>query len=122
MRESIRDKGRLEHIMQIINNLQNFSKGKSLEDLQKDNILYYALVKNIEIIGEAAYILSEEFKKTHTDTNWRDIISMRHVLVHGYYAISPGHVRSVIEHDIEPLKQQTIQYLAEFPSSTICLH
>lgn len=119
MREPIRDKGRLEHIMQSINNLQNFSKGKSLEDLQKDNILYYALVKNIEIIGEAAYMLSEEFKATHTDTNWRDIISMRHVLVHGYYAISPGHVWSVIEHDIEPLKQQTSQYLAEFSSSTI---
>ncbi|MBQ0137491.1 MAG: DUF86 domain-containing protein [Bacteroidales bacterium] len=38
---------------------------------------------------------------------------MRHVLVHGYYAISPGHVWSVIERDIEPLKQQVSQYLLE---------
>ncbi len=113
MREPIKDQGRLEHIMQSIANLQNFSKGKTLEDLENDHILYFALVKNIEIIGEAAYMLSEEFKSTHTDTNWRDIISMRHVLVHGYYAISPGHVWSVIERDIEPLKQQISQYLSE---------
>ncbi|MCQ2312795.1 MAG: DUF86 domain-containing protein [Paludibacteraceae bacterium] len=113
MREPIKDKGRLEHILQSITNLQDFSKGKTLEDIQNDNILYYALVKNIEIIGEAAYMLSIEFKNSHTGTNWRDIISMRHVLVHGYYAISPGHVWAVIEHDLEPLKQQIVTYLAE---------
>ncbi len=113
MREPIRDKGRLEHILQSINNLQDFSQGKSLEDLQNDHVLYYALVKNIEIIGEAAYMLTIEFKSAHTEVNWRDIISMRHVLVHGYYAISPGHVWSVIEHDIQPLKIQIVKYLSE---------
>ncbi|MCQ2340881.1 MAG: DUF86 domain-containing protein [Paludibacteraceae bacterium] len=114
MREPIRDKGRLEHIMQSIHNLQDFSKGKTLTDVQNNPILYFALVKNIEIIGEAAYMLSIEFKQKHPLTNWRDIISMRHVLVHGYYAISPGHVWSVIEKDIEPLRSQIKQYLSEF--------
>lgn len=54
-----------------------------------DKLRYFAVVKNVEIIGEAAYMLSLSFKTQHPEIPWNDIIRMRHVLVHGYATILP---------------------------------
>jgi uncharacterized protein with HEPN domain len=50
--------------------------------------LRFAVIKNLEIIGEASYLLTKEFKSRHDSIEWKDIIGMRHILVHGYYQIS----------------------------------
>ena len=75
--------------------------------------MYFAIVKNIEIIGEASYMLSPEFKESHPDTDWQVIIAMRHFLVHGYYQVDPEEVWNVIEQDLLPLKTQILSYLNE---------
>lgn len=113
MRERVRDKGRLEHILQAIDKVFEFSSGVKREDFQKDSILYFAIVKNIEIIGEASYMLSLEFKDSHPDTDWQVIIAMRHFLVHGYYQVDPEEVWNVIEQDLQPLKDQILEYIKE---------
>ena len=90
MREQVRDRGRLEHILQAIDKVFEFTKDVKREDFKKDSILYFAIVKNIEIIGEASYMLSLDFKDAHpADTNWKVIVAMRHYLVHGYYQVDP---------------------------------
>ena len=113
MRERVRDKGRLEHILQAIDKVFEFSNGVKREDFKKDSILYFAIVKNIEIIGEAAYMLSLEFKDSHPDTDWQVIIAMRHFLVHGYYQVDPEEVWNVIEQDLQSLKDQILEYIKE---------
>ena len=55
----------------------------------EDKLRYFAVVKNVEIIGEAAYMLSIPFKELHPEIPWNNIIRMRHVLVHGYATILP---------------------------------
>lgn len=116
MREQVRDKGRLEHILEAIERVFQFTNGITREDFKKDSILYFAVVKNIEIIGEAAYMLSLEFKESHPATDWKVIIAMRHFLVHGYYQVDPNEVWNVITQDLQPLKNQVIEYLIEFKS------
>ena len=74
MREQVRDRGRLEHILQAIDKVLEFTKDVKREDFKKDSILYFAIVKNIEIIGEASYMLSLDFKDDHPDTNWKVIL------------------------------------------------
>ena len=113
MRERVRDKGRLEHILQAIDKVFEFSNGVKREDFQKDSILYFAIVKNIEIIGEASYMLSLEFKDSHPDTDWQVIIAMRHFLVHGYYQVDPEEVWNVMEQDLQPLRDQILEYIKE---------
>ena len=65
MRECVRDLGRLQHILEHIDRAEEFMQGKTLGDLQEDILLRYAVVKCLEIIGEAAYMLTLEFKETH---------------------------------------------------------
>ena len=58
MRERIRDKSRLEHILQAIERIRRYTKGKTFDDFIADDMMYYAVVKNIEILGEASNMLT----------------------------------------------------------------
>ena len=114
MREPVKDPARLEHILEAINRIFEFVKGKTKEELLNNSILYYAVVKNIEIIGEAAYMLTPEFRDAHPSTPWKIIVGMRHFLVHGYYEVDAEEVWNVVEKDLHSLKEQISSYLKEF--------
>ena len=76
-------------------------------------LLFFAVVKNIEIVGEATYMLTKEYKQSHSSIPWLVIEKMRHVLVHGYYTISPEKVWDTVHEDLPVLKQQLIALLEE---------
>ena len=105
MRESIKDPARIQHILEAIENINCFMDNKNLDSLKSDKMLYFAVVKNIEIIGEASYKLTNEFKERHSSIPWKQIEKMRHVLVHGYYSISPSLLYNVFTEDIPILHQ-----------------
>ena len=113
MRETVRDRDRLEHIVEAIDRILAFADGKSQDELDADGLSYYGIVKNIEIIGEAAYKLTHAFCRQHPDTPWKSITRMRHVLVHDYYQIKPSEVWKVITEDLHPLREQVAGYLHE---------
>jgi len=113
MREPVRDRDRLEHMVEAITNILEFADGKKQEEIEVDKLRYYGIVKNIEIIGEAAYKLTNAFRCQHTETPWEFIMKMRHVLVHDYYQISPKEVWIVIQDDLHPLREQINRYLSE---------
>ena len=113
MREPIRDKGRLQHILESINNIFEFADGKTFEQIQNDKMCYYAIVYQLVIIGEAANLLTKEFLAKHPETPWREIIGMRNFIVHGYNIVDKQEVWSVIENDLMPLKSQIEKYIDE---------
>lgn len=82
-------------------------------DIVDDPILFFGFVKHVEIIGEAVYMLTQEFKKSHPEVKWRVIEGMRHVLVHGYYQIKPRQLWNTIENDIAELKPFIDRYIEE---------
>lgn len=113
MREPVRDRERLEHILEAIDRILEFAKGKTKEELGADKMQFYGIVKNIEIIGEASYKLTKAFRKEHPETPWDDVIKMRHVLIHDYYQIDEDAVYYVIEDNLSPLHEQVTRYLNE---------
>lgn len=74
---------------------------------------FHAVVYNIMIIGEAANMLTREFRAEHIEVPWRDIVDMRNVLVHGYYTASPLFIWETYTKDLSPLKEEIERYLAE---------
>ena len=62
------------------------------------------MIYHLQIVGEAAYGLSQGFKASHPQIPWEQIIGMRHVLVHGYFEIDLDIVWAVIEKDLPALK------------------
>lgn len=114
MREPIKDRGRIEHMLEMALNLKDAKSRHAYEDVVNDRILFYGLTKMTEIIGEAAYKLTLEFKETHPDLPWKEIIGMRHLLVHGYFTILPEVLWDVIENDIPQMIPILEKYLKEF--------
>lgn len=113
MREAIKDRGRLEHMLTAIANVEEFTQGITLDDFVKSKVLFFAVVKNIEIVGEATYMLTKEFKQSHQSIPWIVIEKMRHVLVHGYYTVSPEKVWDTVQEDLPILKEQIVALLNE---------
>ena len=113
MRERIRDKGRLEDILEYSKNVEKLIDGFSYDDFTADIRTYFAVMKNIEIVGEAVYMLTKDFKDVHAEIPWQIIQGMRHVLVHGYYKIRPKQLWNTIEQDIPELKPFIEQYYKE---------
>lgn len=104
MRERIRDKERLEHILAAMDVIIA-NKGRfNLDLIENDPIVFYGFVKQVEIIGKAVYMLTKEFRAAHPEVEWDEIEGMRHVLVHGYYQIRPSQLWDTIENDIPELQ------------------
>lgn len=113
MREEIKDPLRLKHILEACERIQDYVRENSIDDLNDNSLEYYGLIKNLEIIGEAAYKLTNDFRDKHPATDWRSIIAMRHLMVHGYYKIRTQIVKDIIETDIPLLKAQVEIYASE---------
>ena len=111
MRELVRDRDRLIHIIEAIDRILENAGGITLGELENDSLKFYGIVKNIEIIGEATFKLTKAFRALHSQTPWEVISRMRHVLVHDYYQIDVEQVWNVMRNDLAPLKEQIKDYL-----------
>ena len=69
MRERINDKGRLRHILSSVNIILDNKDRFNLEKIESDPIVFFGFVKQLEIIGEAVYMLSKEFRNQHKDVD-----------------------------------------------------
>lgn len=112
MREPLKDKNRLDHIINAIDIILQRIEGLTYDDFTSDKILYGGIVYHTMIIGEAAYKLSESFVSAHQQVPWRDIADMRHHLVHGYYQVDSRIVWTVIQNDLQPLRDQIVSILS----------
>ncbi len=113
MRERIRDIDRLRHIDECIGHVMNFLQGKTFEDMKNDVMCYHAVVYNIMIIGEAANLLTKEFREEHPEVPWREIVDMRNVLVHGYFTTSALFIWETYTKDLPPLRESVLKYIEE---------
>ena len=113
MREEVRDTERLEHMLEAMSRLLDYKEHHTLEEAKANPIIYFGLVKHVEIIGEAVYKLTLQYRAEHPEVNWGDIERMRHVLVHGYYKIRPEQLWETIVVDITQLKPVISRLLDE---------
>ncbi len=104
MRDRESDNKRLEDILHAIDIIQQYLLTIHKQDLENESVYYFAVIKNIEIIGEAANSLSEEMISKRPDVNWRSIIDMRHFMVHHYFDIDVDIVWNTVINDLLPLK------------------
>ena len=97
------DRIRLQHILDAAREAQAFASGKTRDDVFSDRKLLLILVKEVEIIGEAANNLSGELKERCNHIPWRDIIAMRNRLIHAYFDVNPDFVWDTVTNDLAPL-------------------
>lgn len=98
------DKVFVRHILDEVIFIIRESKDLDFEDLLSDEILKRAMVRSLEIIGEAAKNLSKGFKEKHSDITWRELAGLRDKLIHYYFGIKWEIVWDVIKNVIPEIE------------------
>jgi uncharacterized protein with HEPN domain len=81
----------------------SFASGKSRNDLDENRMLVLSLVKDIEIVGEAASKVSADTRAKNPDIPWIDIVDMRNRLIHGYFDVNLDIVWDTVTKDLPSL-------------------
>jgi uncharacterized protein with HEPN domain len=89
-----------------------FADGKTRDDLDHDRMLILAILKDLEIIGEAASRVSRETKEQYPFIPWDEIVRMRNRLIHGYFDVNLDVVWETISHDLPQLLAEIDRVLA----------
>ncbi|MFO8051965.1 MAG: DUF86 domain-containing protein [Thermoplasmatota archaeon] len=112
----------LQHIIDSIELIEDYTRNKDLEDFLDDKQLQDSVTRRIEIIGEAVKNLDHDIREEYPDVPWKDIAGMRDVIIHGYFGVEPIIVWRVKENDLPDLKLKIERILAEMESSRPSVH
>ena len=107
------DREQLNHIVEAIGRIKRFTGEMDFEAFSKDEVVQFAIIKNFEIIGEAAYHLTDEVREANPQVEWKKIMAFRHILVHDYYKINLEIVWKARKNKIDELRKQIKEILAE---------
>lgn len=113
MREQRNDSKRLQDILQAIDTIFEYVGNRGMEEFVADKRTYHAVIYNLMIMGEAANMLTVEFRTSHSELQWRQITNMRNFLIHGYHNVEEDLVWEAISVDLVPIREQIAKYLEE---------
>ena len=105
------DLTRIRHMVEAAENAQRFISGRNRADLDADPMLLFAIVRAIEIIGEAASKVSAEQRTASPEVPWNTIVAMRNRLIHAYFDIDRDIVWKTVTEEIPSLRSRLLQTL-----------
>ena len=103
----------LEHILQSISLIEEYTKGKTKDDFLKSVALQDMVLRRLEIIGEAVKNISEEIRHKYSNIPCRKIAGMRDKLIHGYFTVDIEFTWGVVRKDLPALKEQISKILEQ---------
>ena len=99
------DRERLLDIKEAIERILRYSdQGK--QEFESSELLQTWVVHNLQIVGESARRLSDSLKEQHAEVPWKEIVAMRNILVHDYFAVDVDEIWNVVERDLPELKNK----------------
>jgi uncharacterized protein with HEPN domain len=96
----------ITHIVEVIEKIEKFTDGYTFEEFSTDDKTHEAVIRQLEIIGEAIIHLENRFGEFYPEIPWKDIRGMRNHLIHEYWDINLEDVWQTVIEDIPELKKQ----------------
>jgi len=96
----------VEDVLESIELIEKYIKGMKNEDFINDRKTTDAVVRNLEIIGEASKYIPEEVKERYPDIDWKGVIGLRNRITHEYFGISLRIVWDIVKQELPKLKEQ----------------
>lgn len=108
-----KDKPYLNHIIDTISDIEKFTAGITKEKFYENKEKQYAVLRGVEIIGEATKNLSKELKVGHPQVPWKDIAGTRDKLIHEYFGVNLPLVWETVKNNLPKLKREIYIILKE---------
>jgi uncharacterized protein with HEPN domain len=104
---------RLQHMRDAAREALSFVGPRTREDFARDRMLALAVLKSVEIIGEAASKVSDESRSAIPELAWKEMVGIRHRLVHGYFDIDFDRVWNTVRDDLPELAERLEAFLSQ---------
>ncbi|NCS87452.1 MAG: hypothetical protein AUK34_05875 [Ignavibacteria bacterium CG2_30_36_16] len=98
-------------IIESINKIETYTKGMNFEDFSYNSLVIDAVVRNIEIIGEASKNISEDLQNEFKDIPWQKIKGIRNRIVHEYFSVDVTIIWFILENELAPIKISLTKHL-----------
>lgn len=108
-----RDEAYLLDMLNAAKMALEYVKGKSIGQFISDTQCQDAVIRRLEVLGEAANRVSEEFKKSNASIPWRSMVSMRNVVIHEYDGVDLNIIRNTVIHKLPELVAELEKILGE---------
>ena len=103
----------LRHMLDATRKARGFIRGRSRADLDSDEMLALAVIRLLEVIGEAARNLSQDMRDSHPEIAWKQITGTRDRLTHGYFDVDLDIIWAILTGDLPPLVSSLEKLLSQ---------
>lgn len=104
----------IQDIVDSIKETEEFTKGLSFDDFKKDKKTVNAVIRSLEIMGEAAKKIPDELRKKYTGIPWKEMTGIRDKLIHEYHGVDLEIIWKVVKEELPPLKPLILKLFKEF--------
>ncbi len=104
----------LEDILEAAERISEYVRDLSKEEFQNDQKTIDAVVRNIEIIGEAASNIPEDIRNKYPEIPWKKIVGVRNIVIHKYFGVDTGTLWVIIREQLPELKSQINTIISEY--------
>ncbi len=103
----------IEDILEACQKVQNYTAGMSYIAFVQDEKTIDAVIRNLEVIGEAIKRVPEEIKSRYPDLEWKKIEGLRNILIHEYFGVNIEIIWDVVQNKLHPLRKKVERILSE---------
>lgn len=103
----------LNDILEMIENIRKFVGNMSYADLEDDNKTLYAVIRCLEVLGEAVKKIPPAVREKYPKIAWQEVAGMRDKLIHEYFGVDTEMIWDTVQEDILPLEQTIIKVIKE---------
>jgi len=104
----------LEDIQQAIEKIERYITGFTYETFQEDEMAVDAVIRNVEIIGEAARNIPDDLRERYPEIPWKQIVGLRHIVAHKYFNVDLEIIWRITTENLPKTKSEILSMLADF--------
>ncbi len=101
----------VRHILDAIEKIESYLKGVSFDKFSSDSLIFDAVSRELEIIGEASNRIDKAFQRQYPDIPWRKVISFRNIIIHEYFNLKKNTVWQTCQNNLPELKGVVLKIL-----------